>query len=37
LLDALDQPEPAEIPAEILNPQQAYYEQNNPESAYLEQ
>ena len=37
LLDALDQPKPAEIPAEILNPQQAYYEQNNPDSAYLEQ
>ena len=37
LLNALDQPEPADIPEEILNPQQAYYEQNNPDSAYLEQ
>ncbi|MGQ3327993.1 hypothetical protein [Halorubrum sp. FL23] len=37
LLDALDQPEPADIPAEILNPQQSYYKQNNLDSAYLEQ
>jgi hypothetical protein len=36
LFEAIGQPEPAPIPPEILNPQQVYYEQNNPESAYLE-
>ena len=36
LFQALNQPEPADIPAEILNPQQAYYEQNNPDAAYLD-
>jgi hypothetical protein len=36
LFEAIGQPEPASIPPEILNPQQVYYEQNNPESAYLE-
>jgi len=35
LFDAIGQPEPASIPPEILNPQQAYYKQNNPDSAYL--
>ncbi|UHQ98154.1 hypothetical protein HYG81_21505 (plasmid) [Natrinema zhouii] len=33
---AIGQPAPATIPPEILNPQRIYYEQNNPESAYLE-
>jgi len=37
LFAAIGQPEPADIPPEILNPQQAYYEQNNPDSAYLQQ
>jgi hypothetical protein len=36
LFEAIGQPSPASIPPEILNPQQAYYEQNNPDSAYLE-
>lgn len=36
LFEAIGQPSPASIPAEILNPRQAYYEQNNPDSAYLE-
>ena len=36
LFSAIGQPEPASIPAEILNPQQVYYEENNPDSAYLE-
>lgn len=36
LFEAIGQPEPASIPSEILNPQQVYYEQNNPDSAYLE-
>ena len=36
LFEAIGQPEPASISPEILNPQQAYYEQNNPDSAYLE-
>jgi hypothetical protein len=36
LFKAIGQPEPASIPAEILNPQREYYEQNNPDSAYLE-
>jgi hypothetical protein len=36
LFEAIGQPEPADIPAKILNPQQVYYEQNNPDSAYLE-
>jgi hypothetical protein len=37
LFKAIGQPAPADIPPEILNPQRAYYEQNNPDSAYLEQ
>ncbi|MFB6069482.1 MAG: hypothetical protein ABEJ76_00550 [Halanaeroarchaeum sp.] len=37
LFDAIGQPTPADIPPEILNPQQAYYEENNPDSAYLKQ
>ena len=36
LFKAIGQPKPASIPAEILNPQREYYEQNNPDSAYLE-
>jgi hypothetical protein len=36
LFEAIGQPSPASIPPEILNPQQVYYEQNNPDSAYLE-
>jgi len=36
LFNAIGQPEPVSIPAEILNPQQVYYEENNPESAYLD-
>jgi hypothetical protein len=36
LFEAIGQPSPASIPSEILNPQQVYYEQNNPDSAYLE-
>lgn len=36
LFEAIGQPEPASIPPEILNPQQVYYEQYNPDSAYLE-
>jgi hypothetical protein len=36
LFEVIGQPSPADIPAEILNPQQVYYEQNNPDSAYLE-
>jgi hypothetical protein len=36
LYEAIGQPVPADIPSEILNPQRAYYEENNPESAYLE-
>jgi hypothetical protein len=36
LFKAIGQPSPASIPPEILNPQQVYYEQNNPDSAYLE-
>jgi hypothetical protein len=36
LFEAIGQPQPASIPPEILNPQQVYYEQNNPDSAYLE-
>jgi hypothetical protein len=35
LFEAIGQPSPADIPPEILNPQQVYYEQNNPDSAYL--
>mgnify|MGYP006268924983 CR=1 FL=1 len=37
LFEAIGQPDPADIPEEILNPQQVYYEQNNPDSAYLKQ
>ena len=37
LFEAIGQPEPASIPPEILNAQQVYYEQNNPDSAYLEE
>lgn len=36
LFEAIGQPSPADIPPEILNPQQVYYEQNKPDSAYLE-
>lgn len=36
LFEAIGQPAPVDIPAEILNPQQAYYEENNPDSAYLQ-
>lgn len=37
LFTAIGQPTPADIPPEILNPQRVYYEQNNPEAAYLEE
>lgn len=37
LFAAIGQPKPAEIPREILNPQRAYYERENPDSAYLDQ
>jgi hypothetical protein len=37
LFEAIGQLEPASIPPEILNAQQVYYEQNNPDSAYLEE
>lgn len=37
LFEAIGQPEPASIPPEILNAQQVYYEQNNPDSAYLKE
>ena len=37
LFEAIGQPSPADIPPEILNAQQVYYEQNNPDSAYLEE
>jgi hypothetical protein len=36
LFNAIGQPEPADIPEKILNPQRVYYEENNPDSAYLE-
>jgi hypothetical protein len=36
LFNAIGQPEPADIPERILNPQRVYYEENNPDSAYLE-
>lgn len=36
LFSAIGQPSPADIPPEILNPQRVYYEQNQPDSAYLE-
>jgi len=36
LFNAIGQPEPADIPEKILNPQRVYYEENNPNSAYLE-
>jgi len=36
LFNAIGQPQPASIPAEILNPQQVYYEENNPDSTYLD-
>ncbi len=36
LFNAIGQPEPADIPKKILNPQRVYYEENNPDSAYLE-
>ncbi|CCQ35930.1 uncharacterized protein Nmlp_1739 [Natronomonas moolapensis 8.8.11] len=36
LFNAIGQPEPAAIPERILNPQRVYYEENNPESAYLD-
>jgi hypothetical protein len=36
LFNAIGQPEPANIPARILNPQRVYYQENNPDSAYLE-
>lgn len=36
LFEAIGQPTPADIPEEILNPQQVYYEANNPDSAYLQ-
>lgn len=36
LFNAIGQPKPADIPERILNPQRVYYEENNPDSAYLE-
>ena len=35
LFEAIGQPEPAEIPKRILNPQKEYYQENNPDSAYV--